>query len=306
MSASNRPNVKLGVIQCHWTEDLTVLKSDISHKVKQAANANAQIILLQEVFMMRYPGDLSKELNPETFDQAENLMQAVAILEKNENSEQVTTRHDEEIGQLSRTFQFCRELAISNKVIIVGSLFEKFIHTNDETGNSTTNYYNTSIIVNEKGQLIGKTRKQHIPEGPAYNEVDFFEAGYDDYPVHDTGLIKIAVPTCYDQWFPELARIYALKGAELILYPTCIGNEPLYQDLDTQPQWKTMMVSHSICNGIFIAAANRVGKQSAGPNVSKAIREYNEKNNTQLKEEFEFFFYGSSFICAPGGKVSLT
>jgi len=156
---------------------------------------------------------------------------------------------------------------------VVGSIFEKFVK------DGTTHYYNTAVIYNPQGDLHTFTRKQHIPSGTGYNETYFFESGDSDYPVHDLGFIKLAIPTCYDQWFPELARIYALKGAELIMYPTAIGSEPNFPSLNTQPMWQTMMVSHAIANGLFVGAINRVGFEGT------------------------LTFYGSSFVCSPKGEI---
>jgi N-carbamoylputrescine amidase len=118
----------------------------------------------------------------------------------------------------------------------------------------------------------------HIPSGQGYHETDFFE-GYGEYPVHDIGTVKLATPTCYDQWFPELARIYALNGAELIFYPTAIGSEPTAPEFDSQAAWQTVMRGHAVANGLFVAACNRVGKENAVQ------------------------FYGSSFICDPLGNI---
>ena len=107
----------------------------------------------------------------------------------------------------------------------------------------------------------------------------YFEPGDSDYPVHDLGFIKLAVPTCYDQWFPELARVYALKGAELIVYPTAIGSEPDHPGFDSEPLWQNTMTAHAIANGVFVAAVNRTGHEGT-------VR-----------------FYGSSFVCEPTGHV---
>ena len=128
------------------------------------------------------------------------------------------------------------------------------------------------------GDLVGTTRKIHIPSGEGYHETDFFGGG-DDYPVWQTDAVKVAAPTCYDQWFPELARIYSLNGAEYIFYPTAIGSEPTDPDMDSAEMWQTVMRAHAITNGVFIGAANRVGHENA------------------------VTFYGSSFICDPTGQV---
>lgn len=160
-------------------------------------------------------------------------------------------------------------LAQTHGVTIVGSLFER---TPDG------HLYDTATLHDPTGRLIGSTRKVHIPSGAGYHETDFFEAGQ-DYPVHDLGVVRLAMPTCYDQWFPEMARICALNGAEFIFYPTAIGAEPTDPDIDTQNAWETVMRGHAIANGVYIGAANRIG-------VENGVR-----------------FYGSSFICDPMGRV---
>ena len=138
--------------------------------------------------------------------------------------------------------------------------------------------YDTATVHARSGELIGLTRKVHIPSGEGYHETDFF-AGSDSFPVVNLDSLTIATPTCYDQWFPEVARIYSLAGAELIVYPTAIGEEPDDPDFDSQPAWETVMRGHAIANGVFVAAVNRVG-------VENGIR-----------------FYGSSFVCDPSGRI---
>lgn len=165
--------------------------------------------------------------------------------------------------------RFFSELAREHDVGIIGSLFEI-----DADGK----YWDTATIHDASGDLRHFTRKVHIPSGDGYHETDYFE-GFDQYPVHDIGVIKLAAPTCYDQWFPELARIYALEGAEFIYYPTAIGSEPTAPDFDSASAWLTVMRGHAVANGLFIAACNRVGQENA------------------------VTFYGSSFICDPQGNI---
>jgi N-carbamoylputrescine amidase len=160
-------------------------------------------------------------------------------------------------------------MARTHNITLVGSLFEQA---------ADGQYFDTATVHNPQGALIGITRKVHIPSGDGYNETTFFK-GYDQFPVHNVGTVKIAAPTCYDQWFPELARIYALEGAEFIFYPTAIGSEPSAPDIDTEPMWETVMRGHAIANGLFIGAANRVGVENG------------------------VTFYGSSFVCDPTGKM---
>lgn len=165
--------------------------------------------------------------------------------------------------------QFFAQLAHDLGVTVIGSLFER-------TGAGAL--YDTATIHAPDGTLTGFTRKVHIPYGEGYNETDFFGGGV-EYPVHDIGAIRIAAPTCYDQWFPEAARISALNGAEFIFYPTAIGSEPTDAAIDTQEAWATVMRGHAIANGVYIGAANRVGVENG------------------------VTFYGSSFLCDPTGRI---
>src|SRR5690606_23107362 len=139
-------------------------------------------------------------------------------------------------------------------------------------------YFDTATIHNPQGELAHFTRKVHIPSGEGYHETDFFGGGV-EYPVHDIGKMRLAIPTCYDQWFPEMARICTLNGAEFIFYPTAIGSEPTDPDFDSKDAWQTVMRGHAVANGVYIAAANRIG------------------------EENDIRFYGSSFVCDPTGKI---
>jgi N-carbamoylputrescine amidase len=168
------------------------------------------------------------------------------------------------------TFDFLSALARDLRVVLIGSLYERHMEGV---------YYNTALLFREDGSLAGKARKMHIPDGPQYCEKYYFTPGDTGYPVFDTSFGKIAVPTCWDQWFPELARIYALEGAELILYPTAIGSEPEHPELSTAEAWETMIRSHAIANGCFAAAVNRVGRED------------------------RMSFYGSSFVADPLGRI---
>lgn len=164
------------------------------------------------------------------------------------------------------TVQFVSQLAKSLKIFITASLFEN-------AG------YNTAIAVNPAGELIAVTRKQHIPSGEKYHENYYFTPGDSDYPVHEIAGHKLGLPTCYDQWFPELSRIYGLKGTEVLVYPTAIGDEPTAPAVDTQPMWQKVMVAQGIMSNTFIIAVNRIGTEDG------------------------LTFYGSSFISNPMGDI---
>ena len=234
-------NLRFGLTQTKWTGDQKSMVEAQRALVADAASQGATLILLQEFSIGPYFAGTTDEAG---FGWAEPLRG----------------------GPSDTAFS---SFAKDNGVTIIGSIYEV-----DENGE----YWDTATVHTPDGNLAHYTRKVHIPSGEGYHETDFF-GGYDEYPVHDLSNINLAVPTCYDQWFPELARIYALEGAELICYPTAIGAEPTDPDMDSQPSWETVMRGHAIANGVFIAAANRVGEENGIP------------------------FYGSSFICDPSGTV---
>lgn len=167
------------------------------------------------------------------------------------------------------SFNFARSLANEFKTSVVISIYE-----DDAKGK-----FNTAIIVNRNGDLISKTRKTHLPITTGYYEDKYFNHGDSQPTVVDIKSTKVGVPTCWDQWFPELAREYGLLQADLICYPTAIGSEPDFPEFNTEPIWRQTMVAHGIVNGYFVAAVNRVGIED-GVN-----------------------FYGSSFISDPYGRI---
>jgi len=148
--------------------------------------------------------------------------------------------------------------------------------------------YNTAICVAPDGTLVACTRKLHIPVTAGYHEDRWFRPGPADgdaFPVVALGGAQLAFPTCWDQWFPELARAYALAGADVIVYPTAIGSEPDHPGFDTEPLWERVIVANGIANGTFMVAVNRIGTEAradGGPPLT---------------------FYGSSFISDPYGRI---
>ena len=164
------------------------------------------------------------------------------------------------------TALFVSRCAQEANVCITASLFEK-------AG------YNTAVAYDNSGKLIASTRKQHIPSGEKYHENFYFKSGDSDYPVHTIVGHQFGLPTCYDQWFPELSRIYGLKGSEVIVYPTAIGSEPTAPGFDSQPMWQKVMVAQGIMSNNFIIAVNRIGNEDG------------------------LEFYGSSFISNPMGEI---
>jgi N-carbamoylputrescine amidase len=138
-------------------------------------------------------------------------------------------------------------------------------------------YYNSLVMVDADGSIMGLYRKSHIPDGPGYEEKFYFRGGDTGFKVWPTKHGRVGVGICWDQWFPEAARAMMLMGAEILFYPTAIGSEPENPSLDTQPRWRRAMIGHSVSNVVPVAAANRIGNEAGQ------------------------VFYGSSFITNEGG-----
>ena len=146
--------------------------------------------------------------------------------------------------------------------------------------------FNTAICVAPDGSLLARTRKLHIPITAGYHEDRYFAPGDTGHPVYDIAGATWGFPTCWDQWFPELARAYSLAGADVLVYPTAIGSEPDHPGFDTQPLWQQVIVGNGIANGTFMVAVNRVGTEPAPHPGDPGIT-----------------FYGSSFISDPYGRI---
>ncbi len=173
------------------------------------------------------------------------------------------------------TTRFAARLAREHGIHLHASLYER-AEREDGLG------FNTAIVVDPSGELVARTRKLHIPVTAGYYEDRYFRPGDDPegYPVVEgIGEARFGFPTCWDQWFPELARAYSLAGADVIVYPTAIGSEPDHPDFDTQPLWERVITGNGIANGTFMVAVNRTGYEDP-------LR-----------------FYGSSFISDPYGRV---
>jgi N-carbamoylputrescine amidase len=175
------------------------------------------------------------------------------------------------------TYRFAARVAGETGVHVHASLYER---ADGEDGLG----YNTAIVVAPDGELVGRTRKLHIPVTAGYHEDRYFRPGpgpgaADPFPVIALGDAHLGLPTCWDQWFPEVARAYSLEGADVLVYPTAIGSEPEHPGFDTQPLWEQVIVGNAIANGVFMVAVNRIG------------------------HEPPLRFYGSSFICDPYGRM---
>ena len=164
---------------------------------------------------------------------------------------------------------FAAELARASSAHVVISLYE----------DAGKEHFNTAVTVAPSGEIVLKTRKTHIPVTAGYYEDKYFAQGDSSPAVVKIKDALVGTPTCWDQWFPELAREYGLINADLLCYPTAIGSEPDHPDFDTEPLWRQMMVAHGIANGLFVAAVNRTGVEDG------------------------ITFYGSSFISDPYGRL---
>ncbi len=142
-------------------------------------------------------------------------------------------------------------LAKKLKIAIPTSFFERDGH----------HYYNTLAMIDADGEILGTYRKSHIPDGPGYEEKYYFRPGNDGFKVWDVCGTRIGVGICWDQWYPETARVMALMGAEVLFYPTAIGSEPYDPDLDTSRMWRRAMIGHAVSNCMPVVAANRIGTE---------------------------------------------
>ncbi len=193
--------------------------------VRQAAKAGAQLILLQELFDGDY---FCIEQHTKFFAAAEELA-------------------------THRTVKRFAALAKELGVVLPISVFEKAGQT----------HYNTTVIIDADGTKLGHYRKSHIPDGPGYQEKFYFSPGDTGFKVWDTAVGRIGLGICWDQWFPEPARAMALMGAEILLYPTAIGSEPLNPGYDSSTHWQNAMRGHAAANIVPVMASNRIGTETA-------------------------------------------
>jgi N-carbamoylputrescine amidase len=182
--------------------------------------------------------------------------------------------HDPEDIPDGPTARFARRMALEHGVYVHASLYERAPADGDDLG------FNTAIVVAPGGELVARTRKLHIPVTAGYHEDSYFRPGpaENGFPVVELADARWGFPTCWDQWFPELARAYSLAGAEVLVYPTAIGSEPDHPDFDTEPLWERVIIANGIANGTFMIAVNRIGTEAP------------------------LTFYGSSFISDPYGR----
>ena len=243
--------LKIGIIQQHNIADTNDNMHRLSENIERLSKQGAQLIVLQELHNSLYFCQVEDVNN---FDLAELIP--------------------------GNSTDFYGKLAKDNNVVIVTSLFEK---------RAPGLYHNTAVVIEKDGTIAGKYRKMHIPDDPAYYEKFYFTPGDIGFRPIQTSVGKLGVLVCWDQWYPEAARLMALSGAEILIYPTAIGYESSDTNEEQERQreaWTTVMRGHAVANGLPVVAVNRVGYE---PDPSK------QTNGIE--------FWGSSFVAGPQGEM---
>ena len=236
--------MKIGIIQQHNTADRDDNKRRLAEKIRGLAAKGAKLVVLQELHNGLY---FCQEENVETFNQAEPIP--------------------------GPSTEFYGALAKELGVVIVTSLFEH---------RATGLYHNTAVVLEKDGTIAGKYRKMHIPDDPGYYEKFYFTPGDMGFQPIDTSVGRLGVLVCWDQWYPEAARLMALAGAEILIYPTAIGYDPNDTRDEQERQrmaWQTVQRGHAVANGLPVVTVNRVGDEDGVP------------------------FWGTSFVAGPQGEL---
>jgi N-carbamoylputrescine amidase len=241
--------VILGLIQSRCSPDPAENFSRTADKIAQAAKQGAQIICTQELFRSEY---FCQSENHDYFKLAETIPGPSTVA--------------------------LQKLAKRHKVVIIGSLFEK---------RAAGLYHNTAVVIDADGAMLGIYRKMHIPDDPLYLEKFYFAPGDLGFRSWPTRHGHIGVCVCWDQWYPEAARLTALQGAQILFYPTAIGWHPSEKKeygVNQHSAWETIQRSHAVANGCYVAAVNRVGleRPAGGAGIE---------------------FWGQSFVAAPSGQI---
>jgi N-carbamoylputrescine amidase len=242
--ARAKEQVTIALVQMSAGEDPERNLAKALERVALAAKKGARIVSLQELFRSRY------------FCQSEDARHFRL-------AESIPGPSTEALAKSAR----------EKEVVIVASIFEK---------RSAGLYHNTAVVIDADGSVVGKYRKMHIPDDPLYYEKFYFTPGDLGFPSFQTRYAKIGALVCWDQWFPEGARLAALSGAQILFYPTAIGwipNEPRAVALSQRDAWEIIQRSHAVANGVYVAATNRVGREG------------------QIK------FWGRSFVAGPFGEI---
>lgn len=243
--------LKVGIIQQHNTADIDDNKRRLAEKCRTLAEQGARLIVMQELHNGLY---FCQTENVDLFDLAETIP--------------------------GPSTEFFGNLARELDVVIVTSLFEK---------RAAGLYHNTAVVIERDGSIAGKYRKMHIPDDPAYYEKFYFTPGDLGFHPIDTSVGRLGVLVCWDQWYPEAARLMALQGAEMLIYPTAIGYESSDAKEEQERQreaWTTVQRGHAVANGLPVITVNRVGFEPDPSGQTGGIQ-----------------FWGSSFVAGPQGEL---
>lgn len=243
--------MKTGIIQQHNTADRNDNMRRLADKIKALASEGAELVVLQELHNSLY---FCQTENVGNFDLAEPIP--------------------------GPSTDFFGNLAKELGIVIVTSLFER---------RAAGLYHNTAVVIERDGTIAGKYRKMHIPDDPAYYEKFYFTPGDMGFHPIDTSVGRLGVLVCWDQWYPEAARLMALQGADMLIYPTAIGYESSDTESEQQRQreaWTTVQRGHAVANGLPVVAVNRVGHEPDPSNQTGGIE-----------------FWGSSFVACPQGEI---
>ncbi len=241
----------VALLQMPCTADRAENLKRIENQVGQAAAQGVQLLLLQELHNSLY---FCQTENPDNFDLAEPVP--------------------------GPTSEWLAALAAKHRLVMVGSIFEK---------RATGLYHNTAIILDSDGRLAGRYRKMHIPDDPGYHEKFYFTPGDLGFQPVDTAVGRLGVMVCWDQWYPEAARLMALAGADLLLYPSAIGWDPADDAAERQRQldaWQLVQRGHAVANGLPVLVCNRTGFETDPSGLTAGID-----------------FWGSSFVSGPQGEI---
>lgn len=243
--------MKIGLIQQANTPDIALNKKNLQDKIKKVASEGAQLVVLEELHNSLY---FCQTENPDVFDLAET----------------IPGTSTDEFGALAK------ELGI----VLVLSLFER---------RAPGLYHNTAVVIEKDGSIAGKYRKMHIPDDPAYYEKFYFTPGDLGFKPIETSLGKLGVLVCWDQWYPEAARLMAMAGADLLIYPTAIG----WESTDTTDEksrqlgaWIISQRGHAVANGLHVVSVNRTGYEPDPSGQTNGIQ-----------------FWGNSFVAGPQGEI---
>lgn len=243
--------LKVGLVQQSNTEKIQHNKAKLEHNIRELSEKGAQLVVLQELHNSLY---FCQTEDVDKFDLAEPIP--------------------------GPSTEFYSKIAAECNIVLVTSLFER---------RAAGVYHNTAVVFEKDGTVAGLYRKMHIPDDPGYYEKFYFTPGDIGFKPINTSVGKLGVQVCWDQWFPEGARLMALQGADILIYPTAIGYEPgdLKEEQERQREaWITVQRGHAVANGLPVISVNRTGYESAPSGNGNGIQ-----------------FWGSSFVCGPQGEI---